>query len=327
MVLNGLPLERMSLQDVELRRNNGRGYHHQRIEVRLDQWPRAFLASLEDSLDRWASNATLAQHNGTVWRVAVQGLPTHELVLRFPEQEAPGPEPAPTPSGPGRLAVVIDDLGESVAYARDLAALDMAVTFSVWPHATSAVQVAELAHAAGKEVLMHQPMEPMDPAAKPGPGALYVRMSAQELRATLADNLARVPHAAGLNNHMGSRLTRNPSAMAVVLGELKARNLMALDSLTHPDTRMAQVGARIGLPVLERDVFLDVVQDEEAILHQLEKAAHIARVAGDAVAIGHPYPETLAALRRWAARSPRPVRTATLAELSGRAPAPSLARQ
>lgn len=208
---------------------------------------------------------------------------------------------APAGARPYLMAVVIDDLGESVDYAAALADLPFPVTFAVWPRSSHATEVAELAHAAGREVFIHQPMEPEGyPKIKPGPGALLTSMDARKMRTILAENIDRVPHAIGMNNHMGSRFTANPSAMTVAIQEAKRRGLFFLDSLTTPHSTVVEVGRAQNTPVLQRDIFLDVVRNEDAVLHQLRKTARVARLKGFAVCIGHPFPETLAALKRFA---------------------------
>ena len=175
--------------------------------------------------------------------------------------------------------------------------------------------MAALAKDKGRELLVHLPMEPKGwPKVNPGKGALFTDMDAKELRAVLADDLAQVPGARGANNHMGSRFTQTASAMAVVMAELKKRSMYFLDSLTAPHSQGVPQARAAGLPVYKRSVFLDNIRDAGAIMRQLEKAERQAAGTGQAVAIGHPYPETLAALKEWGNRRDRaarvvPVRT------------------
>ena len=214
------------------------------------------------------------------------------------------------------LAIVIDDLGESVSFAEGLAKLDVPVTFSIWPGSSHMERVARLAHAAGRDVLLHQPMEPMNyPKVNPGPGAVLVSMEPERIRRVVAENLDRVPFALGFNNHMGSRFTQNGSAVAAALGGVSERKMFVLDSLTHPRTKVSREAQKLGVPVLRRDIFLDVVRDEDAIVRQLRKAEQVALGKGYAVAIGHPFPETLAALRRWSGERDRRVRVERLSLL------------
>ena len=59
------------------------------------------------------------------------------------------------------------------------------------------------------------------------------------------------------------------------------------------------MAAQLGIPHVARDVFLDNNPTADAILHQLAEAERLARRRGHALAIGHPYPATLAVLEPW----------------------------
>jgi uncharacterized protein len=76
-----------------------------------------------------------------------------------------------------------------------------------------------------------------------------------------------------------------------------------VDSLTGPRSVAANAARDAGFPALRRDVFLDVERDEAAIAARLEEALALAAGRGHAIAIGHPYPETLAVLETLADRA------------------------
>ena len=59
-------------------------------------------------------------------------------------------------------------------------------------------------------------------------------MTPMEFLTTVSEDVASVPGAIGVNNHEGSALTENKEAMKFLMAELKARNLLFLDSLTNP---------------------------------------------------------------------------------------------
>lgn len=311
----GYESDRMRLDHVETRSRSGVEHHFQRLDFILDEGPESFVENLKPLLDFWADEAALEQLNATTWRIAVLQRQTHELDFFRREDVLPGPDQVPSVEGP-KLVVVIDDLGESPAFARDLAALGIPVTFAIWPRASHVQEVAAIAREAGMEIIVHQPMEPVAyPKMKPGPGAVYVRMTPEEIEATVAANLDSVPDAVGLNNHMGSRFTQDRKGTAAVARVLKARGYMALDSLTHPKSVFRRVVDSMGVSGSSRDVFLDVVRSKRSVLHQLVKAERIAQRKGHAVAIGHPFPETLAGLREWVQTrdaSVTPVNLATL---------------
>jgi polysaccharide deacetylase 2 family uncharacterized protein YibQ len=203
------------------------------------------------------------------------------------------------PHGRPMIAVVLDDVGVARGHA-DLA-IDMpaAITLSFMTYADGVAEMAARARAKGHELMLHVPMEPLDKEVDPGPHALTVEASDGELLARLNWDLARFPGYIGINNHMGSRFTQDERGMRVVLQELKRRNLLFLDSRTIATTIGDNLAARMGVAHVMRDVFLDDEMDGAAVLKQLAQAERIAAAKGQAIAIGHPHPATLAAIRAW----------------------------
>ncbi|GAB7080252.1 divergent polysaccharide deacetylase family protein [Megalodesulfovibrio paquesii] len=256
----------------------------------------ALRARLVELLSRQAPHAALEVVRPGLWRIQVMGRLTHELIL----STSGAPLPTPPPKGEGRLAIVIDDMGASLTQARELLAVDAPVVFSILPYTEHAAEVAHMAHAAGREVMVHLPMEPVNPRISPGRDALRVGMDAGTISRLTRSNLAGVPHAVGVNNHMGSRFTQQAALLRPALEVIKTERLFVLDSVTHERSCLAQNARDMGLTTYRRDVFLDVVRDASAILLQIRKAELLAAQHGQAVAIGHPYPETFEALRRWA---------------------------
>ncbi len=233
-----------------------------------------------------------------------------------PAPAAPSEQPAPQRAPLPRVALLIDDMGQSLALAKSLAALNLPLTISILPHTPQAAAVADLAHAQGLEVMLHLPMEPHGyPGRDPGPGVLLCAMSRDQLLAVLRGDLATVPHAKGVNSHMGSRFSLRPDLLEPVLAELKARGLFYLDSFTGPDSQGLAVAQRLGLRSGSRDVFLDHQVKREAIDQQMERLLSLARERGRAVAIGHPHPETIKALREWTPRLRRQVKLVKVSEL------------
>jgi polysaccharide deacetylase 2 family uncharacterized protein YibQ len=161
------------------------------------------------------------------------------------------------------------------------------------------VQVAEIAHAAGREVMLHVPMEPQGyPAVNPGDDALFVAYSEAEIRSRFDHLLAGVPYASGTNNHMGSRFTEDARALLPVMESLRDKGLFFIDSRTTGQSMVPDVARRFGVPTMSRDVFLDNVAEVDAIVREIGRLEERARSQGLAIGICHPYPETLEALRR-----------------------------
>lgn len=201
----------------------------------------------------------------------------------------------PAPAEGGRVALVIDDLGRSVEDLDTLRDLDVPISYAVLPFEEQTPQVASELRRRGAEILLHLPMEPAG-AKDPGPGALRLGMTPEQLRQATLAALQEVPGAVGVNNHMGSGLSADERSMSTILGVIGARGLFFLDSRTSAQSVGYRVAARLGLPAAERQVFLDPDPSPDAIRHQFHRLLGLARTRGAAVAIGHPLPETLAVL-------------------------------
>jgi len=210
--------------------------------------------------------------------------------------EAPAVAPPEEIAGP-RVAIVFDDLGQHMAPVERLLAMGEPFTFSVLPYLPHSREAADLAYGAGEEVLLHLPMEPQGyPTADPGEGALFVDLPEAELARRLEKALHAVPHIDGVNNHMGSRFTEDPAGMAVVMEGLRRANLFFLDSRTTPNSVADLAAAEMGVPFVTRDIFLDNDRSEASVAAQFDRLIAHAVATGTAIAIGHPHPETLAAL-------------------------------
>lgn len=216
-----------------------------------------------------------------------------------------GPSFAALPTGqatPDRayIGLIIDDLGNSLAEGERAARLPGSVAGAILPHTAHSRDIARVFTHARKEVLLHLPMQSLrGEEVTSGPGTLEAGMSAHELAHMVAYNLETVPQASGINNHMGSLLTRERVPMQRLMQALQERGLFFVDSVTTPDSVAAQVAREQRVPVLTRNVFLDNERGTSAITQQLETLVRIARERGFALGIGHPYPETLDALERW----------------------------
>ena len=195
-----------------------------------------------------------------------------------------------------RLAIVVDDLGNDRAAGDAIIALPFPVTISVLPDRPYSAETAQGAFRHGKQVLLHLPMEANSGGALPEGRELRVGMPAEDVPTALAGMLATVPHAVGVNNHEGSRATSDPALMNALMPALRERGLFFIDSRTTAATVAYDAAERFGVAAASRKVFLDDLQTREAIDAQLDLAANDAIRDGSAIAIGHPHPETIAAL-------------------------------
>lgn len=233
----------------------------------------------------------------------------HEGSRKEPLPRSPQPRPrspetsqdddwVPAGEETPRVAIVIDDVGFEEGPALDMASLGLPLTFAVLPYQRHTRSLASRLRASGREVILHLPMEPQAyPALNPGQGAISEEMQPAEIAATVRRALDEVPEAVGVNNHMGSRVTVDPVAMRAVLGVIRERGLYFLDSRTTSDTIAYDMARDMGIPALERSVFLDDRREESYIEGQVRELLRKAREQGAAVGIGHANRVTAAALR------------------------------
>ena len=187
----------------------------------------------------------------------------------------------------GRVAIVIDDLGPNLQYARRLTGLDPSMTFAVIPWQVHSKEIVQLATSLGMEVILHQPMEARQHQGDGMPGMLYTSMTDREIMDTLSANLDAYSGIAGINNHMGSAFTEDARALGVVFEVLKEKGLYFLDSRTTDRTVGRKLGRLHELPVFERDVFLDNESDDEYMTGMWARFLREAGANGHAVLIAH----------------------------------------
>ncbi len=197
-----------------------------------------------------------------------------------------------------RVAIIIDDLGEHWRSGKRAIELPGPITYAFLPHTTHAVALANRADATGKEVMLHLPMQAMENKAL-GPGGLTLDMSREHFIQALRNGIDAIPHIRGINNHMGSLLTRHPGHMEWLMEELQQRgNLFFIDSRTTHHTVAEQIAREHHIPVQRRDVFLDDDPSPEAVAYQFQRLINKARREGVAIGIGHPYDTTLSLLEQ-----------------------------
>jgi polysaccharide deacetylase 2 family uncharacterized protein YibQ len=218
-----------------------------------------------------------------------------EKALQPPPPERKGPE---AESG-RQIVVIIDDIGYDLRVVEELMKIEAPIAFAILPHTPHAREAARLLHAAGKEILLHLPMEPRSyPAENPGAGSLYIDMDEGEIRRRIGADLAAVPYVSGVNNHMGSRFMEDEAGLAVVMQELAKKGLFFIDSLTTPNSRARSAAARAGVRYASRAVFIDHTPGYATALSNLLQPPRRGRKEGKPLLmIGHPHPETLRALR------------------------------
>ncbi len=193
----------------------------------------------------------------------------------------------------GRLIIVIDDVGYNLFQLDPFLKLPFKITFAILPGLPYTEQAAKLIHEAGKEYILHQPMDSVD-GRDTGPGAIHSGMSLEEVSDVIDKNLSGLPYAVGVNNHMGSAGTADEDLMVSLFKVLKRRKLFFLDSRTTSKSVARKAAAETGLPFAERSIFLDNNKEKESIKNSVEKGVEVSEKKGHAVMIGHIWSSELA---------------------------------
>lgn len=202
--------------------------------------------------------------------------------------------PEPPPKTRAALAFVIDDAGNNLAELEPFLRFPGPLTIAVLPGLPHSAEAARRIRAAGKELILHQPMEALG-GQNPGPGAIYAGMDRTSVRRVLAKNLAEVGPVAGMNNHQGSKVTMDEGIMETVLAFCRENGIYFLDSRTTAESVVPAVAARMGIRIRERDVFVDNIQEKAVMIRFIQDGMRKAEKQGAAVMIGHAWSSELAA--------------------------------
>ena len=242
---------------------------------------------------------------GAVWIGGCDKLTSkfRSLTKSHANTERPALRPPQRPTSGARLAIILDDLGSDREAAEAIFALNEPLTLSILPFHAHSTEIAQEARSRGYRVMLHLPMQAVGNEL-PEAQQLYSGMGEEELRRSVESMLKSVPGAAGVNNHEGSQATTDEKLMMELMPLLKQRGLFFIDSRTTAATVAFDAAEKTGVRCGFRNVpFLDDVQQVPAIEKQLELAIHGAKEKGAAIAIGHPHPETLQALKEMLPRA------------------------
>jgi len=235
------------------------------------------------------------------WRITGPQEESFSLVFSLlqppPEEKA---KEAVLPSPPeNRVAIIIDDMGDSLEVLQEICDLGQPITISILPHSQYAEETARVAHENGLEVMLHLPGESVnhEEGNNSTAGLIKSGMSEEEIRSLVEESLSRVPYIKGVNNHMGSKITQEEPIMRPILDILKSRDLYFLDSRTTAETIAFDLARKMGLRAAYRNVFLDTSVGVDYSKRKMIELFKFSQKKGKAIGIGHPFPETLQALR------------------------------
>jgi hypothetical protein len=230
----------------------------------------------------------------------VEGKKKEKLIILFSCQKEifEKKEEAPPEVAREEVAIIVDDMGYSLDVINDLCAIKKPITISILPYSPLAKETAQMAHQNGLEVMLHLPMESLNnkEGENPTKGIIHSEMSREEVRLTLEKCLDQVPYVKGVNNHMGSKITRNEPMMRIILEFLKEKNLYFIDSRTSGKSIAYNLAQEMGVPSGYRRVFLDATSSEDSIKEKMIELFRLAKKKGKAIGICHPFEETLRTL-------------------------------
>lgn len=202
------------------------------------------------------------------------------------------------------VAVIIDDIGHSHPAARPFLEMDHPVALSILPERPFSRELASEALKRDKTILLHLPMQPVGyPDVDPGPGAILLDQSVEEMSQVLEKDIASLKGIVGINNHMGSEATTDARLMETVLTIINDKNLFFIDSRTSPETIALKMAQQMGVPSARRDIFLDNDKTPSAIDARTDELLDLAEKKGWALGIGHANAETAEALERMAQKA------------------------
>ena len=273
-------------------------------------------------LDQWQSRRGEASLFGLLWRsspdLAVSAPARAVPRPRDPPRSTPAPPATPAQLSAPRAAVIVDYLGARRDVFDPLRDIRRPLTIAVLPGLPLSEWTAREAAQAGMEVILDLPMEPYRfPEVDPGPGALLMAMSPQELQAQVGAHLASVPGAVGVTNHMGSRMTEDRTRMHTVLEVLAGRRLFLVDGLSSNLSVAYDEAKALGMRAGRRQIVVDHAAGEAGDRVRWDEVASWAERRGEVIVIAHGHPLTARLLReyvpRWEARGIRLVPVSQLA--------------
>jgi uncharacterized protein len=195
-----------------------------------------------------------------------------------------------------RVAIIIDDVGLIQDLPEEFYKIPAALTWSVLPHCPYTRVCAEAGKSHGFQVLLHLPMDPYRGTKEPGNGFIIKSWLEDRITRQFEEDLAQVPEAVGLNNHMGSTNQEDEFLTAVLMSEVKKKNLFYIDSLTGPYSVARKYARLYQVPFNQRDVFIDHYETTQSKMEALHSLIRIALKTGEAIGIGHVRPGTATAI-------------------------------
>lgn len=293
---------RIALQSSEKNSDAPDGLDITLAEAGSDSGAKSDAAKIQRALAAVATRHGLTEEisegpEGIVFFYLKSGVRTHAIQIRLGAVAAQRSQSSSAPQTGAKLAIILDDLGNDRRVAEEIFDLPYPLTISVLPNQEHSQEIAQEAERRGYQVMLHLPMQSVA-NEKAEAQELRPGMPAGEVSKLVSQFLQDTPGAMGVNNHQGSEATSNPVLMRELMPVLRDHHLFYIDSRTTATTVAYETAQNSRVPSAFRNVpFLDDITEVGAVRKQLELALRGAREKGEAVAIGHPHPATLEALR------------------------------
>lgn len=203
-------------------------------------------------------------------------------------------KPAPAPSfgfekakNKAQLIFVFDDGGQNLEHLKKFLELPFPITVAVLPQITHSQEAAQMVRNSGNELILHQPMQSVNPNINPGPGAITPDMNEEEIKQQLFTNINQIGPIVGMNNHEGSGITADIDKMEIILKAAEQAGIYFLDSRTNVETKVPYVAQGLGYTYYERNIFLDNEKTRANALSEIKKGLALANKNGSVIMIGH----------------------------------------
>jgi polysaccharide deacetylase 2 family uncharacterized protein YibQ len=192
-----------------------------------------------------------------------------------------------------KLAIIIDDISVK-SHVSAVNSLNLPITMSFLPPSDLRPNSHILAQKE-KFYMVHLPMEAKN-FKREEPFTIKVDDSQEKISQRIAEIKKLFPNVKYINNHAGSKFTSNEGAVKRLIEALEQHHINFIDSRTIGESKVPGVMKSRNKIYMGRDIFLDHEVEKNYIKSQIKKAIEVAKLHGNAIAIGHPHANTMAAI-------------------------------
>jgi len=185
-----------------------------------------------------------------------------------------------------KLVIIIDDVTNKYQIKK-IKEIGYPVNISFLPPTKNHPNSAKIATSV-ERYMIHLPLQASNSRYEEE-GTLHTYDSIEKIERRIRNMKQLYPKATFINNHTGSKFTRDLEAMNKLLQVLKKYNYYFVDSRTTAHSVAREVAKKHNVKFFSRNIFLDNKKEKAYIQNQLKKAIKKAKKDGKAIAIGHPF--------------------------------------